>query len=251
VNPREYALMARAEERHWWYVGLHELLLRYVLEEAGRLGRRPAILDAGCGTGRLAELMGAVGDVEAWDASPVAVELARARGLLRARLADLNEEAPAPQAYDVITTVDVLYHRGVRDDVAVLRSLRTALRPGGLLLVNVPAWEALRGPHDEAVHTRERYRPGQLRERLRCAGLVPQVVTCRLALLFPLLGPYRLARRLAPFRRGAEAVSDVAVPAALPNRLLLGLVRLENRLVGKVPLPLGTSVFAVARRPAA
>lgn len=251
MNPGEYARMARAEDRHWWYVGLHELLLRYVRAEAAALGRRPAILDAGCGTGRLAELLGAVGDVAACDASPLAVGHARARGIAGARIADLNEETFPEGAYDVVTAIDVLYHRGVRDDVAVLRRLRAALRPGGLLLVNVPAWEALRGPHDVAVHSRERYRPGTLRARLRAAGFVPEVVTCRLALLFPLIAPFRLARRLLPGGAPEETVSDVAVPPAPLNRLLLAVLRLENRLVGRVPLPPGTSVFAAARRPPA
>lgn len=250
MNQREYRLMFEVEDRHWWYVGLHELILSIV----GRIaaGRREPlrILDAGCGTGRLMQLLAPAGIVEGLDVSPEAVELCRRRGLDGVRCADLNDAALPAGSYDVITAIDVLYHRRIRDEATVLRSLRRALKPGGVLIRNDPAFEALRSAHDRAVHTRERYRRSVVRERLVAAGLAPELVTCRLAALAPFIALYRLARRGGRRDAVTETVSDVRTPHPGVNRALLAVLRAENRLLRRTELPFGTSVFALARRPA-
>ncbi|HEY5999061.1 MAG TPA: class I SAM-dependent methyltransferase [bacterium] len=250
MNAREYRAMFEAEDRHWWYVGLHELVVAIV----GRLaaGRREPlrILDAGCGTGRLMQLLGRAGAVEGFDVSPEAVDFCRRRGLERVRVADLNAPALPECAYDVITVIDVLYHRGVRDEAAALGSLRAALAPGGVLIRNDPAFEALRSDHDRAVHTRERYRPPRVRQLLLAAGLEPEIVTYRVAAAAPAIALHRLARRWGRAVAETDVRSDVKLPGAGLNRALLALLRAENRLIARTGLPFGTSVFAVARRPA-
>jgi SAM-dependent methyltransferase len=163
--------------------------------------------------------------------------------------ADLNVFTPAPESFDVVASMDVLYHTGVTDDVAVLRRLRHGLRPGGLLLLNLVALEFLRSSHDLAVHTRERYTRGELLRRVRDAGLDVEWASYRVSLLFPLVAGARLASRLLPPAGPGQARSDVALPPAAVNALLLGVTRLENRLLARCPLPLGSSVFVRARRP--
>ncbi len=252
MNPAEYMRMFESEDSHWWYVGLHELILRHVADESGRLGRRPRILDAGCGTGRLCQLMSSYGDVDGVDASPEALECCRERGVPATRC-DLNDLELEPGSYDIITSIDVLYHRGIRDDVAVLERLRSGLRPGGMLLINLVAHEFLRSTHDVAVHTRERYTIKLLTERLERAGFEIDRITYRVALLFPLIAAYRiLAGKFANRSvQGTDVASDVALPHPLVNGLLLKSLRLENRLLAtRASLPSGSSLFAVARKPA-
>ncbi len=252
MNPGEYRRMYEVEDRHWWYVGLHGLVLQAVRAEARRLGRPLRLLDAGCGTGRLCQLLAAEGhQVVGCDASPEALRLARQRGVEGLFEADLNAYEPAPGRYDAITSIDVLYHAGIADDVAVLRRLRRGLRPGGLLVLNLVAFEFLRSTHDVAVHTRERYTRPLLRRRLEVAGLEPERVGYRVCLPFPLVAASRLwARLVRPRRRPpAEAISDVAPPGRAVNALLLGALRLENRLLHRMALPFGSSVFALGRRP--
>ncbi len=246
--------MFEVEDRHWWYVGLHRLVLRAVRAEARRLGRPLELLDAGCGTGRLCQLLAAEGHrVAGCDASPEALALARQRGVEGLFAADLNAFEPAAGRYDVITSIDVLYHAGIADDVAVLRRLGAGLRPGGLLVLNLVAFEFLRSTHDVAVHTRERYTRPLLRRRLEAAGLQVERASYRVCLPFPLVAASRLWARRA--RGGArppgEVVSDVRPPGRAANALLLGAMRLENLLLARVALPFGSSVFALARRPAA
>lgn len=249
MNTGEYRRMFEAEDRHWWYVGLHELVLTIVERVAAASPGPLLILDAGCGTGRLMQLMQPFGAVEGCDRAPAAVAFCRQRGLEAVVTADLNRAAFPAGRFDVITVIDVLYHREIRDEVAVLAALRDALKPGGVLIRNDPAFAALRGVHDEAVHGRRRYRTGEVRRRLEAAGLVPEILTYRLAALAPLIAAHRIARRLLARGPTEDARSDLRAPHPFANRLLRAVARLDNRSVLGRGLPFGSSVFAVARRP--
>lgn len=250
MNQREYRRMFEVEDRHWWYVGLHELIVTTIGRLASSAKEPLHILDVGCGTGRLMQILSSLGTVEGCDISPEAVACCRQRALAGVRVADLNTLSFPEQSCDVITAIDVLYHRRIRDENAVLRSLCRALKPGGILIRNDPAFEVLHSAHDAAVHTRERYRREVVRARLIRAGLTPEVVTYRLAVLTPLIAIYRLARRWGQAPEEEVIISDVGLPRPWVNHVLLRIVRNENRILSRVSLPFGTSVFAVARRPA-
>jgi len=246
--PGEYHTMFAAEGIHWWYVSLHELVRSLVEKEQRRKGPL-AIFDAGCGTGRLCEVLAAFGTVTGCDRSDLAVGFCGQRGLRHIVHADLNTEDLGRERYDVITAMEVLEHRDINNDLLVLNKLRNALHPGGLLVLQVPAFEFLRSPHDIAVQTRRRYTRSGIRELLRGAGLRPELITYRVCAPFFPIAAIRLYRRLGEGGGGtADARSDIQVPGALLNRLLLAAMRLENRILRSFRLPFGTSVFAVARR---
>jgi SAM-dependent methyltransferase len=251
MNLIEYSRMFEAEECHWWYVGLHELILATVQRESARLGRPLKIFDAGCGTGRLCQLLAAGGhQVSGCDVSEEALRFCRLRGVEKTFPADLNSIDLEPGSFDVITSIDVLYHADVCDDVAVMRRLQRGLKPGGLLILNLVAYEFLRSSHDIAVHTRERYRRRMLCTRLQSAGFEIKVSTYRVTLLFPVIALYRLLSRLALGRttEPAGVASDVSMPQPLINYLLLKIIALENMLLRVTALPFGSSVFVVARK---
>lgn len=251
MNRIEYARMYEAEDRHWWYVGLHKLILETIQRESRRLGRPLDIFDAGCGTGRLCQLMSLQGHrVAGCDASEEALRLCRLRGIDTMAMADLNSIELEPAQYDVITSIDVLYHTGVTDDVAVMRRLRSGLKPGGMLILNLVALEFLRSTHDIAVHTRERYTRKGLCERLAAAGFDVSLASYRVGTLFPFIAVYRLWARY--FRRhqveANKVDSDVNLPNPLLNVLLLKMIELENRMLNIFSMPFGSSLFVVARR---
>ncbi len=251
MNDREYALMYQVEEHHWWYRSLHELILSFIAAEAAQRGPL-TIFDAGCGTGRLCQLMQPFGTVSGCDLSEQAIALARQRGLANISRQDLNNLNLEPRHYDVITSIDVLYHRWVTNDIAVLARLHDALKPGGILILNLVAWPFLYSDHDVAVHTRERYTRPVLAERLERCGYTLDRLTYRVGFLFPPIAVYRLlSRRPDHGVPATEQASDVHLPPGWLNRILLGLMRAENRLLARHDLPVGTSVFAVARRRAA
>lgn len=249
----EYRTMLAAEDAHWWYMGLHDLVVQTVQRETFRQGRDLDILDAGCGTGRLCKLMEPFGTVTGCDLHPLALEAASKRGVMRLRHIDLMVDDLGCNTYDLITCVDVLYHRAVSDEHAVLQNLRRALRTGGLLILHVPAFECLRGAHDVAVHTRRRYRRAEVADLLRCAGFAVERVAYRLPLLFLPLMIWRCLSRVHAKRtlsNGVPVSDSIAAVPAWMNRLLAACVKAENRCVCVgIRFPVGTSVFALARKP--
>jgi len=234
--------MFAAEDRQWWYAGMRAIsqgLLAPLLAP----GSPRRLLDAGCGSGANVAWLAAFGSAFGIDLSAEALGLSRRRGVRVARASVLALPFP-DTSFDVVTCFDVLYHRWVVDDRAALGELRRVLRPGGLLLVRVPALRLLWGAHDEAVHSRHRYTRGEVVALLRSAGFEPGRASYANFFLFPLLLVRRSLDRLLS-RHG----SDVGFLPAPVEALFRGLLLLEARLIPRLTLPIGASVVALARRP--
>jgi len=233
------------EDRFWWYRGIHDLILGYLRKRsAGRLH----ILDAGCGTGKLMTLLAPLGEVVGMDASEQALQYCRERGLSRVEIVDLNEWSPVA-SYDVITCIDVLCHESVRDIGAVIDQFHRGLRPGGTLILNLPAFESLRREHDQVVQTVRRLRDEELLPLLRERGFAIELSTYRLPALYYAI---RLRKALAPPRAHTSPESDLKMISPLLGLLLWWMHWLENRaILGGLRFPVGSSLFVVASKPAA
>ena len=239
MEEREYHSLRAAEDRHWWFVSTQKHVVRCVRSATRRTPLQ--VLDAGCGTGGLASRLRRLGTVRCIDASPIAVEYTRARGLEHVNCSELMTAELEDNSLDAITSVDVLYHAGVKDPQAVATRLGRALRPGGVLVLHLPAFEIFRGPHDQRVHTRKRFRRSEVRELLANAGLDVRHVSYRVTALLPLILVWRWVQRKSP-------TSDIRTPVAPINRLLLWIADIENRISTVLPLPFGLSVYAIARK---
>lgn len=243
MHPAEYDRMFALEEQHWWYRAVRELVLWHVRRAAGAGPLR--ILDAGCGTGAMAVALQDYGTVSAIDASAHAVAYCRQRGLTSVTCVDLNTWEPARAAYDVIVCLDVLYHQGIHDDAAVIRKFHAALKPGGMLIAQLPAFECLRRSHDVVVATKRRYTRSQARRLLADNGFMVRMCCYRLPWLFvaALLSKWR-ERIHTP--RG-DARSDLERVPSWLNASLLTLARVENVFVRRgIGMPFGSSVFLFA-----
>ena len=249
MEREQYELMYRQEERHWWYAGMRRisaaLLDRYATADDRGSGC-PEILDAGCGSGGMTRFLEGYGRVTGVDLAPEAIDLARHRGVGRLVRGSVCALPFAATSFDLVTSFDVLYHLAVDDDRAAFSELHRVLRPGGLLLVRLPAYNWIRGDHDRAVHTRHRYTRGELTGRLREAGFRVEHATYANAVLFPLAPAKRLLER----RNGSNGgrVADLWQPPGPLNRVLADLLALEAGPARRPGLPWGLSVFAVARR---
>ncbi len=243
MDSSEYSNIARLEDGHWWYVGLRELVGAHVEEVAK--GRQLSILDAGCGTGRtLADHI--EHRIVGLDHASEALLFARSRNraVLRAGVCEM----PFPDfSFDLVVSLDVLYHLDVHDDSLALREMHRVIRLGGVLLLQLPAFESLRGGHDQTVHTRHRYRRAEVEAKLLDAGFEIRTLSYRNFVLFPVAAAMRLAGRLV--RSPSKGASDVRGLPATTNRWLTGFLRWENRrLLRQRSLPWGLSIFAVAAR---
>ncbi|MCW5850841.1 MAG: class I SAM-dependent methyltransferase [Anaerolineae bacterium] len=262
MNLDEYARMYAAEDKHWWYVGMRETTLGLlnghlqprgstlpkVSEPSGGYEetRRPRILDAGCGTGGLLARLSEEGWAVGVDLSATALGWAQRRTLPNLGLASVESLPFRDGVFDLVTCIDVLYHLQVHEDMTALREFRRVLRPGGYLLVKVPAFEALRGQHDKTVHTHHRYRLSEMCAKLQASGFRVERATYANTLLLPAAATKRFLENVFPL--AAEGTSDVQMPPAWLNTILTHILLLEARLVREVNLPVGVSAIALAQR---
>jgi SAM-dependent methyltransferase len=236
--------MFAVEDRHWWYVGVRREVERWLQALQPRPGERLAVLDAGCGTGGLlANLRSAAWRVGV-EISPEGIRRARTRGLTALVQGSVAALPFADDSFDAVVSIDVLCHSGVVERQAVEETARV-LRPGGLFLVQLPAFDFLRGEHDAAVWTKRRYRRAEVAALLTSAGLSLKRSSYRNAILFPLAAVARLGRRHGKAR--AEARSDVRPVPRPVNAILSAVLAVERRL--GVRFPFGLSVFCVGEKP--
>jgi SAM-dependent methyltransferase len=248
MEREQYRLMFAQEERHWWYVGMRELsaalLDRYPPRAAGPSDGPLDILDAGCGSGGMTRFLARYGRVTGIDLAPEALAFARRRQLTRLARASIGVLPFHDGSFDIVTSFDVLYHLNVDDDCAALTELHRVLRPGGIALIRVPAFDRFRGAHDEAVHTRHRYRRGELVGKLEDVGFRLEHATYANFLLFP----FATMKRTFERSRGSHGSTDLWLPPPPLNGLLADLLKLESLSARELGLPWGLSVFAVGRR---
>jgi ubiquinone/menaquinone biosynthesis C-methylase UbiE len=241
----EYRKLAETEDRMWYFRALHRRLAHW-------LGRklppgRARVLDAGCGTGGLLRFLetsaGRDWELTGVDASPIACELARARTTAKICENSITALPFGADAIDGIVTGDVLYH--IADVALALREFVRCLKPGGVVVLNEPAYRWLWSYHDTAVESKHRFTRPELTALCRQAGL--EVVFASYANLFAL--PLIVARRkIFP---PTQPTSDVKVYPAPVEAVFWTLARFEQFLMRcGLRLPAGSSVLVVAVKPA-
>lgn len=255
MNPAEYDTMAALEDSHWWYQGLRDLFVRILRRHVPPSAGWNSVLDVGCGTGanlRLLQDHFAPRHLSGFDNSPLAVERARLKvPQAEVYLSDIRQPELRSSAYDLIVCSDVLYVTGLASARTGLNQLMDHLVPGGLFLLHLPALNWLYSRHDVAVHTSHRFTRPEVRDLLTSLGLTPLWLTYRMFLLLPAVVATRLPSLLCGIRGPVDAArSDITRPPRPVNTLLRWIVELENGLiVSGMPLPLGSSLFALARKP--
>lgn len=235
--------MAELDQDHWWFLARRRIL-EALIRRVVRPRAKAKVLEVGCGTGHNLAMLGKFGKVDACELDRCARALASkrlGRKVKEARLPDLTMFER--NGYDLIALLDVLEH--VPDDLASLRAIHMRLKPGGALLLTVPANKWMWSAHDAAHHHFRRYTKKQLRELFLRSGLEVQLLSYFNSLLFP---PIALARVIGKVT-GKESADD-KLPRGTVNALLNRIFGLEAGLIGRLPMPFGVSLVAVVRRPA-
>lgn len=221
--------------RHWWWRAREVFILRELRRRLG--GRRAAILDVGCGDGLFFDRLAEFGDVEGIEP---AAALVSPDGPHRARItvAPFDERFQPARRYGLILMLDVLEH--MPEPARALRHALTLLEPGGTFLATVPAFNALWTTHDDVNHHYTRYTRSSFAALARDAGLRIDSAPYFFHWTFP-------AKLLT---RAAELVlhpkpTPPRVPPSWANEALYRLSLLEQRTVGRLPLPFGSSLMVV------
>lgn len=240
------------EQDYWWHVGkraiVYGLLERY-LPRTGEGGRRA--LDLGCGAGLNLDHLSRYAQPVGTDFSEEALRFCRRRGHQMLCKADAAALPFPDREFDIITALDVLEH--LDDDLAALLELKRTLKPGGLLVVSVPAYPALWSYWDDILGHRRRYTVKMMRDVVKKAGLrVRKVSYSNAIILAPAVGVRILKsvrqKRAEVAGEGTDPETDFMPVPSWVNRGLIGYYRWEARTLQRRRLPFGLSVICVAQR---
>jgi SAM-dependent methyltransferase len=234
--------MAELDQDHWWFLARRRILKR-LIQRVVNPPKKAKILEVGCGTGHNLAMLKGFGSVEASELDRCARAVANKRlpGKVKsAKLPDLSMFKR--NGYDLIALLDVLEH--VPDDLASLRAIHMRLKPGGALLLTVPANPWMWSAHDAAHHHFRRYTKKKLEELFLRAGLEVQLLSYFNSLLFPLVAAARLVGKIT----GKDSADD-RLPSGPVNAVLNAIFGLEAGLIGRIPMPFGVSLVAIVRRP--
>jgi len=250
VEREVYDHFFRAEERHWWFRARRRILAEALRQavpggETARPGR--TIADVGCGTGGMVALLSGFGTVTGVDEAPEAREYCARRGL--DRILSPEEWEHSGESYDLITAFDVVEH--VEDDVAFLRRLTGHLKPGGRLLVTVPAYPFLWSFFDEMNHHQRRYTRGSLGRSLDAAGIRVERLTYFNCFLLPAVVAGRMVEKMLRSESRDPAARQRALErwfrVGSLNGILEGIFAAERHWLAHRDFPAGSSVLAWGR----
>ena len=239
----DYRDLAELEDSMWYF---HALNQRMLLPLAQLAKQEASILDAGCGTGGLIKALQQHDPrwkITGLDYSPVACDFARQRTTVPIKEGSIEALPFECMQFDAVVSADVICQ--IDDGSRALREFARVLKPGGILVINVAAYEWMRSYHDAQMDTRHRFRRSELAGLLQKAGFEVTISSYANLLIFPLI----IARRkiFVP----ANPSSDVKPYPPLIEAFCGSMAALEYGALSRgINLPAGNSVFIAARKKA-
>ena len=236
-----YDRMRSLETTHWWFLGRRHVLAK-LLASLG-LPAKARILEAGCGVGGNIEMLAGLGRVDAFEPDGPSRQYVGDRLGLTPAEGFLPDQVPyKPASFDAVCAFDVVEH--VEDDRGSVAALADLVKPGGYLVVTVPAYAWMWSAHDEVHHHKRRYTKPQILRIVQEAGLEPVKASYFNSILFPLAAAVRMAKKLARIDS-----ADDKLPAAPLNALFRKIFSAEADWLTRHDLPFGLSVIIIGRRP--
>jgi SAM-dependent methyltransferase len=242
------------EDSHWWFAcrtrAIQTIMDRFLPKTAGF-----RLLDVGCGAGNMIHHLSRYGQVKGVEIDPRPVKMAHQRGY---DVDQFDATQPMPfddNSFDAVTALDVIEHN--QDDLAILADSYRVLKPGGHMIITVPALMWLWSHNDDINAHIRRYSAGELKEKLAQSGFRIRRVTYNNFFIFPMAAALILLRRsagarpeLASHHLSQDEYQVEMEPASPPVNAVLTLVgQIEAGLIRGVNLPIGTSLIAVGQKP--
>jgi len=259
MQSEDFDYLYRLEESFWWFLGMRDIT-RVLLDQVefhadDGAPRKSRVLDAGCGTGGMLEwLAGFAPDAEVSgiDIAPDALHYARSRGHLRLAQASATELPFADEAFDIVTSFDVLVQLPGGDAAErAMNEMHRVLRPGGVCFVRVAAYSWMRSGHDRALGTVRRFNLNELQTTMQASGFEILRTTYANACLLPVAALHRLVLKPLNIVNAGSDVKPLAPRLQWLNRLMTGVLRSEARRLAHphARLPFGLSAICIGRRP--
>jgi len=242
------------EDKHAWFAGRTRAILKYLDAELGTNGAASArrVLDLGGGAGNMAHHLAHYGEVTSIEYNPRPIPIAQQRGVTTAQ--GSGDALPFPDAtFDLVALLDTVEH--IPDELGVFTECARVLKPGGVLLVTVPAYMWLWSYNDEINAHQRRYTADELRLKLELSGLCVSRISYNNFFLFPAVAGVRFLRPYNPGLKSphldaaAEVYQVDMEPIPEPvNTILHGVYWLEAEILERVAFPFGISILCAARK---
>ncbi len=241
LNLPEYELMNRIEENYWWFVG-RRAVIHFFLDHLHL--NQEKILDVGCGTGCNLGLLRRYGSPIGLDISQEALRFCQNKS--QKHLVQSGQEGDLPfrsESFSLVTVLDVLEH--IEEDQKFLIEIRRVCKPGGLLLLTVPANRLLWSSHDVALHHYHRYSRDEIKNKMIGAGFLPlKIHPYNFYLMFPAILA-RIVRKLYV----KEEKSDFFLPLpSIINKALAKIFSSEAAMAFHSGYPFGLSLICLAKK---
>ncbi len=239
----------KIENKHWWFVARQNIIWKFISETI-KLPENSTILDIGCGTGAVIDLLSKKYEVHPnmiglWkkqDVSAKAIEFCKNRGINNLFCGSLENYPAKKKYFNLITAFDVLEH--VEGEQEMLKQINNLLHENGFLLLTVPAFPILWGNHDIITHHKRRYRKNNLKEIISEAGFTIEYISYFNFFLFPIA----FIRRTIDKYKKIKNFDDFKIPSKLLNQLLRIVFELEKYLLPKIKFPFGVSLICLCRK---
>jgi SAM-dependent methyltransferase len=235
VDPNYSAYYRQLYENHWWF-RMRERWLLQVLRQNCPANGWGSILDVGCGDGLLFDRLMEFGEVEGIETSREIVDPANPQ-FQKIHIGPFDDSFRPGKQYSLILLLDVLEH--IPDPGDALRRCESLLKPGGSLVITVPAFNVVWTNHDVLNHHMTRYRRATLFPLLQTAGFKIEESAYWFQWAFPVKLAQRFTEKLFRLRPANPKIPLLAV-----NRALCSLCALEHSILGPLHLPFGTTLVA-------
>jgi SAM-dependent methyltransferase len=242
---KEYQQLYELGNNHFWFVG-RKMIVNRLMKQINGLGS-PLILDVGCGTGDMTELLNNYGRTIGMDSSSIALGFCKMRQLQYLSQGSIMNLPFKEKRIDLLTSFDALSHSSVTDQKAALDEFHRVLKDDGYILIMDVACGLLKSGHDVVYETRERYNKRQIRVLLENAGFTILKISYANFFLFPVIFLMRTIRRLFDNSK-SKPISDLKPVSPLVNLCLINVIKIESYLIQRVGFPIGSSIICLAKK---
>jgi len=243
-----YQMMYESELNHWWDKARRKIVFSLIKSYHNPLVSRPKILDLGCGMGIMAKESQNVGDYYGVDASELAVNFCKQRGVKNIRQGDATDIPYPDSQFDIVLLMDVIEH--IENDSKVITEVIRVLKPSGIVIITAPAFQFLWGQTDTIHQHYRRYRLSQLKFRLEQKRLFILKASYMNTLLFlPIVFLRMLSKYFhLPMKSENELSRETVNNIWIVNKILYLVFSAESILLKFINLPFGISVVLVGRK---
>lgn len=237
-----YRTFFAIQKEHWWFVTKKDIVLNMIDRFLSK-NFSNKVLDIGCGSGLMLNVLEEVGETFGMDMSDEAISFSKEIFSGKVEKGMLPDQIPyEDNFFNIITALDVIEH--VDHDVDALVAMRSRLVSGGKAVITVPAYMFLWSAFDDMNEHKRRYTLRELDSKLVQAGFTIEKISYYNTLLFPIVFFIRMMNNIL----NRDGDSDLDLPIRPVNFVLKMIFGIEKHLLKIINLPFGVSILAVVKK---